>query len=116
MRVLLDQNLSWRLLDSLRRRFPESAHVSAVGLGDAPDSEVWEYAKANGFAICSKDSDFRQMSFLWGSPPKVVWLDVGNARTDEIATLLQSELDAVSRLDASEESLLVITKRGPPSE
>jgi predicted nuclease of predicted toxin-antitoxin system len=111
VKVLLDQNLSWRLLNDLRRRFPGCAHVSAIGLGDAPDSDIWEYAKANGFAICSKDSDFRQMSFLYGSPPKVIWLDVGNAGTDQIASLLQSELDAVAHLEDSEESLLVISTR-----
>ena len=116
MKVLLDQNLSWRLLSALRRRFPGSAHVSAAGLGDAPDSAVWEYAKTNSFAICSKDSDFRQMSFLYGSPPKVIWLDGGNARTDQLASLLQSELDAIAGLEDSAESLLVISTRTGVSE
>jgi predicted nuclease of predicted toxin-antitoxin system len=103
--------LSWRLLAVLSRRFPGSAHVGSVGLADASDSEVWEYAKANGFAICSKDTDFRQMSFLYGSPPKVVWLDVGNRGTDEIASLIHTESEVLARFDSSEESLLVISMR-----
>jgi predicted nuclease of predicted toxin-antitoxin system len=116
MKVLLDQNLPWRLLGNLRRRFARAAHVSAAGLGDAPDSEAWEYAKIHGFASCSKDSDFRQMSFLYGSPPKVIWLDVGNAGTDQLASLLQSELDAIAGLEDSAESLLVISTRTGVSE
>lgn len=37
-------------------------------------------SKAGGFAIVPKDADFRQLSFLYGSPPKVVWLRVGKVR------------------------------------
>ena len=60
MRLLFDQNLSPRLVQLLADIYAESIHVREVGLRDASDFEIWEYAKANGYAIVSKDSDFQQ--------------------------------------------------------
>jgi len=62
MKLLFDQNLSPRLARSLADIYPESVHVREIGLRDASDDEIWEYAKNNGFAIVSKDSDFQQRS------------------------------------------------------
>ena len=64
MKLLFDENLSPRLPTLLDDVFPQSAHVDRVGLGSAPDSSVWEYAKANGYLIVSKDSDFHESSLL----------------------------------------------------
>ncbi|MGH9120188.1 MAG: DUF5615 family PIN-like protein [Acidimicrobiales bacterium] len=79
MRLLFDQNLSRNLVGQLRDAFPESQHVTALGLDTATDREIWEFARENGYLVVSKDSDFRQLAFLYGPPPKVVWLRVGNA-------------------------------------
>jgi predicted nuclease of predicted toxin-antitoxin system len=35
-------------------------------LSQLQDVLIWEYAKANDFAIVSKDSDFHQRSLLYG--------------------------------------------------
>ena len=56
---------------------------------EADDFEIWEYAKANGYAIVSKDSDFQQRSLLYGFPPKFIWLRVGNCRSKLIEELLR---------------------------
>lgn len=50
-----------------------------------PDLQIWQYALEHGLTIVSKDNDFRQLSFLYGPPPKVIWLSVGNAGTDIIS-------------------------------
>ena len=68
MKLLLDENLSFRMVRSLADLFPQSAHVKDVGLAKADDQVIWEFAKANGFAILSKDDDFHQRSFLHGHP------------------------------------------------
>jgi len=39
----------------------------------------------------SKDTDFRERSFVEGFPPRIIWLDVGNAGTRSIADLLRRE-------------------------
>lgn len=78
------------------------------------DAVVWEYAKANGYVLVSKDNDFRQRSFQYGAPPKVVWLNVGNAGTEPILRLLREARDEIERFAAStEEALLVVTLRTP---
>ena len=72
------------------------------------DHQVWEYARVHAFAIVSKDTDFRERSFVAGFPPKIIWLDVGNARTAAIADLLRSERKRVERFETSEETSLLI--------
>ena len=74
MRLLLDQNLSPRLLTALAGLYPGSSHVREVGLQTADDDTVWQYAAEHGFAIVSKDADFHERSFLLGHPPKVIWI------------------------------------------
>ena len=70
MKLLFDQNLSYKLARSFSVEFPGSAHVRDLGLALAIDIEVWEYAKRLGFTIVSKDTDFSQRGFLFGPPPK----------------------------------------------
>jgi predicted nuclease of predicted toxin-antitoxin system len=89
MKLLFDQNLSPRLPRLLADIYAGSAHVREVGLREADDILIWEYAKANGFAIVSKDSDFQQRSLLYGSPPKFIWLRVGNCPAKTIEDLLR---------------------------
>ena len=91
MKLLFDENLSPRLAQMLAREHPGSAHVRQVGLLGAADQAVWEYAKTHGFAIVSKDTDFRDRCRIEKSAPKVIWLSVGNAGTPTIAALLRRE-------------------------
>ncbi|MCZ7628044.1 MAG: DUF5615 family PIN-like protein [Microthrixaceae bacterium] len=62
MRLLFDQNPSRTLVGGLRDVFPESQHVTALGLDTATDREIWDYAGEHGYVTASKDSDFRQLS------------------------------------------------------
>ena len=81
MKLLLDENLSGRLVESLADLYPGSEQVLLLGLGGAEDGAVWEHAGLHGFIIVSKDSDFRDRSILVGAPPKVIWLRLGNCST-----------------------------------
>jgi predicted nuclease of predicted toxin-antitoxin system len=89
MKLLFDQNLSPRLPRLLADIYADSVHVREVDLRDADDDAVWEYAKLNGFTIVSKDSDFQQRSLLYGSPPKFIWLRVGNCPVKTVEGLLR---------------------------
>ncbi|WP_420618642.1 DUF5615 family PIN-like protein [Candidatus Poriferisocius sp.] len=108
MRLLLDQNLSRRLVGMLVAEYPGSCHVVEVGLDTATDRAIWEYARDHGFAIVSKDSDFRQLAFLLGPPPKVIWLRVGNATTLKIFSVLQQHRDIIAEFGASEQEALLV--------
>jgi predicted nuclease of predicted toxin-antitoxin system len=108
-RLLFDENLSPRLVALLAEPFPESVHVDSIGLHGRPDGELWDYARDFGYVLVSKDNDFRQLSFLRGAPPKVVWLRIGNAPTKAIVELPRSRTaDVESFVRDPETSLLTI--------
>lgn len=88
MKLLLDENLSHRLIPALHAHFPGSTHVRLIGLARASDSDIWEFARGNGFAIVSMDADFYDLSVLRGPPPKVIWLQAGNTSTSFVQDLL----------------------------
>ena len=96
MKLLFDQNLSHFLCRAVGDRFPGSVHVRQIGLSQAGDADVWDYATRHGFTIVTKDADFRQRSFLYGHPPKVIWVRLGNCSTRAITALL---LRRASRLE-----------------
>ncbi|MBX2897861.1 MAG: DUF5615 family PIN-like protein [Cyclobacteriaceae bacterium] len=77
MKLLLDENVSFRILNSLLSIFPESAHVSKDG-SIKSDVEIFQYAKRNGFTILTFDEDFYDLQLIKGFPPKIIWLRVGN--------------------------------------
>lgn len=95
MKLLLDQNLSFRLLEKLEPVYPGSRQVKFVNLDQADDLSVWRYARDNGFTIVTKDSDFHELSLLYGNPPKVIWLKCGNKPKWYVLGLLLSNQDKV---------------------
>lgn len=99
MKLLFDQNLSHRLARLTAELFPDSLHVRAVGLEAADDPVVWDYAKQHGFVIASKDADFYQRSLVFGNPPKVVWVRMGNCSTAEIERLLRHHERVIKMFD-----------------
>lgn len=89
MKLLFDENLSHKLVRLLVDLFPDSIHVRDVGLKAADDLLVWGYAKDNHLMIVSKDSDMRQRSFVFGYPPKIIWVRLGNCSTASVEKLLR---------------------------
>ena len=86
---LFDENLSASLPRLLEDIFPGSAHLRDVALKGGDDREIWTYAATHGFAIATKDDDFRELSVLHGTPPKVVMIGHGNCATSEVEALLR---------------------------
>jgi predicted nuclease of predicted toxin-antitoxin system len=109
MKLLFDQNLSHRLAGQLATVSPGSAHVRDFSLEAAPDPVVWSFAAANGFMIVAKDTDFQQRALLYGHPPKVIWVRLGNCTTAAVATLLRNQLADVQAFvaDASASFLVL---------
>ena len=81
MRLLFDENLAAKLPDELSDLYPGSDHVLALGLGGASDGMIWKRAIEGGFVLVTKDEDFQRFSVLLGSPPKVIWIRLGNCAT-----------------------------------
>jgi predicted nuclease of predicted toxin-antitoxin system len=72
--------------------FPNSLHVRDVGMKTTIDPTVWDYAKNNDLMIVSKDADMHDLSIIFGNPPKVIWLRLGNCSTLQVENLLRREL------------------------
>jgi predicted nuclease of predicted toxin-antitoxin system len=94
-------------VDKLRDIFPDSKHVRFVGLASADDATVWEFAATNQMVTVSKDSDFRQRSFLLGAPPKVISIALGNCSTSAIEQVLKGHVTELERFEADAEAAFI---------
>ena len=109
MKLLLDENLSDRIVSQIADLFPGSLQVKEAGLFRTDDSAVAEWAAEHGFAIVSKDSDFYRRSIILGQPAKFIWLRVGNCSTAQVVDLLRSRQKVIHEFgDRSEENILVL--------
>ncbi|MBN4073518.1 DUF5615 family PIN-like protein [Mariprofundus ferrooxydans] len=84
MKLLFDENLSFKLRARLQDIFPGSQHVRDLGMEQASDAEIWKHAKRENFVIVTKDADFNDMSVMQGHPPYIVWFRTGNSRVSQI--------------------------------
>ena len=100
MKLLFDQNLSPRLVRRLVDLFPESAHVTDVGLDRADDDAIWVFARDERYAIVTKDSDFDDMSVLRGFPPKIIWIRLGNCTSHQIEALLRAHAETIASFES----------------
>jgi len=108
MRLLFDENLSFRLCELLLDTFPGSQHVRRAGLERADDLTVWRYAKTHDYALVTLDADFAELAALFGAPPKVIWLRSGNRPTAEVATLLRQHRQAIEAFESDAAACLEI--------
>ena len=84
MKLLFDQNISFRVVRGLQNLYPLAKQVRELHLENSTDREIWEYAKREAYAIVTFDSDFYDLTLLLGIPPKVIWLRFGNTSTDNL--------------------------------
>lgn len=97
MKLLFDENLSFRLVAALADIYPQSAHVRDIGLLGGEDPAIWAHAAEHGFLLTSKDTDFYDRSVFYGAPPKVLWLRIGNSTVAETADLLRHQYILIRR-------------------
>ena len=110
MKLLFDENLSPKFVTRLSDLFPNSLHVRDVGMKATLDPIVWDYAKDNNLIIVSKDADMHDLSLVFGNPPKVIWLRVGNCSTLQIENLLRRDFNAIESFYADDSlSLLALS-------
>ncbi len=103
MKLLFDQNISYKIIAKLSTHFPDSMHVRESKMQESSDREIWEYAKANSFTIVTYDSDFSNLVSILGHPPKVIWIKSGNNSTDFLTSLLVNHADIINEFISSKE-------------
>jgi predicted nuclease of predicted toxin-antitoxin system len=108
MKLLFDENLSFKLCRQLNDLFPGSSQVRLLGLEHADDRAIWDYAKANGFVLVTLDSDFVEIASFRGAPPKVIWLRCGNQPTPVIEALLRNHGALITDFERDKSACLEI--------
>lgn len=97
MKLLFDENLSFKLSAKMQDVFPGSKHVRDLRLEQVSDIKIWEFSKRENFVIVTKDADFNDLSVMLGYPPYIVWLRTGNARVSQIENILRAYQDSVEK-------------------
>ncbi|WP_080058152.1 DUF5615 family PIN-like protein [Spirosoma aerolatum] len=103
LKLLFDENISYRIVRKLAHLYLGSEQVKRLGLLSRKDGLIWDYAKRNNFVIVTHDEDYDELSALRGTPPKVIWLRTGNIITDELANLLITHFDKIKDFIQSKE-------------
>ena len=109
MKLLLDENLSRRLVPFLLHDFPGSSQVVLLGLESATDTQVWQTAKDQGFVIVARDADFEELSLVWGQPPQVIWLKIQNQTSAATLRILLENREAIAAALNSGQACVEVT-------
>jgi predicted nuclease of predicted toxin-antitoxin system len=105
MKLLFDQNISFRIVNKIIDIFPGSRHVSNIGLSDSEDIDIWLFAKKEDYVIVTFDSDYYDISLINGCPPKVIWLRTGNVTTEDIKKVILSNSQIINDFIDNDENL-----------
>ena len=95
MKILLDQNLSYRLVYALQSTIPELTHVKFEGLQDADDYEIWQFARRHNYTIITFDIDFYELQIVKGFPPRIIWLRSDNMTKKESIVFFQQNIGKI---------------------
>jgi predicted nuclease of predicted toxin-antitoxin system len=109
VKLLLDENISRRIVSVLEPSFPGTSHVELVGLAGATDLSICDYASEHNFVVVTKDEDFDRLVSVRQFKPKLIRLVMGNASNDEIAQALLSVADRIiAALEKSDQGIVEI--------
>lgn len=112
MSLLFDNNLSVRLVKLFSDCFPGSVHVAGIGMQSADDMEIWNYAKKQNLTIVTKDKDFYYLNSAFGSPPKLIWLVLGNCKIEDTVNILKRNQKEILDFIKGDKDLLIFEREG----
>lgn len=104
MKLLFDQNLSYRIIKKILNSFPDSKHISEVKLTNSDDKAIWYYAQKENFIIVTHDSDFDDLFLLNGFPPKIIKFKIGNLSNEEAVSIILKNEKSIREFIMDEES------------
>ncbi|MCF0060981.1 DUF5615 family PIN-like protein [Dyadobacter chenwenxiniae] len=107
MRLLIDQNISHRLISAISEVYPEVDHVKSLDLINANDHDIFMFARKNSYdAVVTIDDDFVRLLHLFSVPPKVIWIRTGNCATNYLSEILISKAESIKEFVRSKEYVL----------
>ena len=95
MKLLLDENLSRRIVPFIQDLYPDSTQVALISLEQVDDKAIRQHAIDNDFIIVTKDADYYEMDLLYGQPPKLIWLKTGNQSKAATIKTLRDNVQAI---------------------
>lgn len=109
MKLLLDENLSRRIVPFILDSYPGSTQVALIGLENTNDKLIRQYAIDNGYVIVTQDADFYDMNLVYGQPPKIIWIRTGNqSKAETINVLLRNRSEIEQALVTEDSSCIEI--------
>lgn len=107
MKVLIDMNLSPRWAATLTHAGITAQHWSGVDAPDAPDVQIMDYARADGWVVLTHDLDFDGMlAATQGDKPSVIQIRSENVSPDVIG---QAVVSALKQMEAELEQGALLT-------
>jgi predicted nuclease of predicted toxin-antitoxin system len=110
LRLLLDENLSPRLIPRLLSLFASLMHVRDVGLKQADDQSIWDWAKANNYTVVTTDADFIALSKRLGWPPRVIHIEHCDFPFRVIEDLLRRSAVRVSNFHGNKQTGVLVLR------
>ncbi|MGY8652822.1 MAG: DUF5615 family PIN-like protein [Verrucomicrobiia bacterium] len=107
MTFLIDMNLSPEWTVAFQSVDLEAIHWSGVGAPDAPDSEIFQYARDNGMIVFTHDLDFSALLFhSQADSPSVIQLRSEDTRPRTMASVV---IGAIRETEAQLKSGALLT-------
>ena len=118
MRLLFDQNISYRVVKQLKTIFPNVIGVRECGLFNTDDYQILEYARQNDYTVVTFDKDIPTIGSVKGFLPKIIWLRTGNLSNQGIVALFTDHSDQFVAFIANERKgcLMVYSNSGPNNQ
>lgn len=96
MKLLLDENLSRRIVPFIQSSYPGSTQVALIDLQQVDDRVIRQYAIDFGYIITTRDADFYEMSLIHGHPPKLFgsrWVINPKRRLSKLCWIISKSLN-----------------------
>jgi predicted nuclease of predicted toxin-antitoxin system len=110
MKLLIDQNISKRIIESISDTFSDSIHVNSIASTTSTDNELWDYALKNEFILVTTDSDFFNHCIISDQSPKIILVQGEVITSNKMEWALRINQEAIEQfIDEDPANCLTIT-------